>query len=315
MKLTIALLSICAAAPLLADVTLRYHTDVKMNSMLPASGGEQAMQDRLARMGDGAIRLKNGKAWSSVGPWMSIVDYNTQQITFIDQEHKTFANLPLAELPDKMSALMPQMGESVKKMMELIKPVVDSKKTGRTETIQGILTEEREIVMSIAMPAAAGGTNMKMVIQLWTAKPEEALRNQAVREFAGYSSASNYLLNPAGMIQKMMANLPGFGDAMKSVAAEVTRSNVMMLRTRTEIYIQFPPAMLKALAAQNPSAAAIDPNAPMMQTSQEAVEVSSAPIEDSTFQVPADYQPVVAADLLKVLIAEQMSPAGAPSKQ
>ncbi len=98
---------------------------------------------------------------------------------------------------------------------------MDSKKTGVSATIQGIQAEEHEFFISIEIlppPAAApdparGSMKMRIVMRMWTPKAEETLRNQAVREFTGYNVYANSFLNPAGMMQRMMGNMPGFGDA------------------------------------------------------------------------------------------------------
>ena len=38
---------------------------------------------------------------------------------------------------------------------------------------------------------------MRMVMQIWTAKPEEALRVRAIRELTGYNLWTSYFMNPA----------------------------------------------------------------------------------------------------------------------
>ena len=215
---------ICAAVPLCADVTVRYESDTKTTAPMPSGKAENALRDRMS----GPTRMKNGKSWTNVGQWTYIIDYTTQQLTLLDNEHRTFTKLPQAEFSDKlgerMSALMPRMPDAVKKSMEGMKTSVQSKKTGRTDTIQGIQAEEREVEMTVEMPMPAGapeaGMNMRMVIRIWTASPQEALRNQAVREFTGYSIYANQFMNPLGQMQKMMGNFPGFAETFKPLYTE-----------------------------------------------------------------------------------------------
>ena len=317
---------ICAAAPLRADVTVRYESDMKMTSLMPSPAGDQAEKarhDRMSGMMRAPLRMKNGKSWTSVGQWTYIVDYTSQQLTLLDKEHKTFTKLPSAEfsvkMGERMAAIMPQMPAAMKESMEAMKTSVESKKTGRTDTIQGIQAEEREVVMSVEMPnlmpgASETGMSLKMVMQIWTARPEEALRNQAVREFTGYSIYANQFMNPLAAMQKMMGSMPGFAEVFKPLAGEMSQNNAMMLRWRMAIYMPLSAAMRKRMAESNPSGGTIDPDAPFMQMTQEAVEVSSAPVEESIFQVPADYQTVPADEFLKSMMAEQMSGLGSPAK-
>lgn len=306
---------ICAAAaPLRADVTVRYRTDMKMNLPVPAKEqAEKDMRDTMARFGNLTLRMKNGKALSVIGSFNSIIDYNTQQVTLFDNEHKTFSTFPLSQFADKVSAAMPQMPEEAKKAMEGIKATVNSQKSGRTDTIQGIQAEENEvtIVIEIPMPARAtasmSGMTMKMVMHMWSPKSEETLRNQAVRELTGYNLYANALMNPAGMIQKMLGAMGGKDNSFASLFAELSRKKTMMLRMVIETYMQMPSEVTKMMAEHG---APIDVSAPMFSMTQEAVEVSSAPVDESVFQVPADFQRVEPDVMIKSLMADQMSAMG-----
>jgi hypothetical protein len=75
----------------------------------------------------------------------------------------------------------------------------------------------------------------------------------------------------------------------------------------------FMPAMAAMLqrmpAGGNPSGASIDPNEPFMQMNQEVVEISSAPVPDSVFQIPEGYQEAPASDLIKGLLAKSQAAA------
>ena len=263
------------------------------------------------------LRMKNGKGWSQTGKWTSIIDFTSQQMTLLDTEHKTIATLPVADLPDKMGALMPKMPEEAAKAMAAIKTSVDFKNTGGTDTILGIQAEEREMVLTMEIPVPGGaqsGMTMKMVMQIWTAKADEGLHNQAIRELMGYRLWTNYFMNPVRMMQKMMANLPGTSDAFKPMLEELSRTNAVMLRTRMAVHISLPPEAQKAMAAQNPGAGALDPNAPLFETIQDAVELSDSPVDASVFQLPADYQTIAADELLKTMMHSQMEAMGALQK-
>ena len=295
---------ICAAAPLLADVTIRYQAGIQVAASMPPQAKEQMEKALQASAGNYAMYMKNGKAMSKTGWWTAIIDFAKEQMTLIDTDHQTFATSRAADLPDKMAALMPKVPEEAQKMMAAMKTRFDTRMTGRMEKIQGIQAEEREMTLTIEMPMPQGAPQpamtLRMVMQFWTAKPEEALTNQAVRELMGVNLWANSFMNPAATIQKMTTQMPGMGDALKSMTEELGKNKAVMLRTRTAMYIPMP-------------GAAGDPNAPTFEMTQEAVEVSSAPVEERLFQVPADYKAIPAEELLKGIMQRQMA-AGAPAK-
>jgi hypothetical protein len=308
----------CAVAPLLADVTIRYQSDFKVTPLMPPQVKEQ-MQKSQAKWSNFSLRMKDGKASANSDVWTFITDFAKQQITLVDTGHQTFSNLPAGELSDHIAALLPKMPEEAKKAMDAMKSTFESKKTGRTDTIQGVQAEEREMVLSIQIPMPAGGTapamTMKVVMQIWSAIPEEGVRNPAIRELMAVNLWSNAFMNPAEMMQKMTASLPGMGDALKSMTEELSRNRAVMLRTRTATYMPLPPDMAKKLAEQNPGGGPVDPNAPMFEMTQEAIELSSAPVESSLFVIPTGYHAIPADDLLKTIMSSQMAAMGVPQRQ
>ena len=298
---------ICTVAPLRADVTVRYESDVKMAPAAHPPGAEKTVRDALSRFS--SMRMKNGKSWSTTGTITHIMDYNTQQMTLLDKEHKTFTKLPVSELPEKMSALIPKASvpdfarESMRKSMEGIKISTNTKKTGRTETIAGIQAEETETVISFEIPGPAGsaGITSKVVMQMWNPRQEEVLRNQAVREFTAYSQWANYFMNPATTMKKVFENVPGFADSFKTMYDAMTKNNAMMLRMRMEMFMHMPSGMHQP---------GVDPDAPLFSSTMEAVEVSSAPVDEAIFEIPADYQAVPAEELLKSMMPAQTAMSG-----
>ena len=291
------------AAPLLADVTIRYQSAVKVSQSLPAQAREQ-MEKSMGRAMTLETRLKNGKAYTVGGFWTAMVDFAKGQMTLIDAGNQTFANVAAADLPDKLGALMPQMPDAAKKMLAAMKTGFNSRKTDRTDTIQGIKAEENEMVLTIEMPLPADAKQafltMKMVMQIWTAKPDEALRNPAVRELMGVNLWSNAFMNPGVMMQRMTGSMPGLGDALKSMTEQLAVKKAVMLRNRMSMYMPVP-------------GVTGDASTPTFEMTQEAVEVSSAPVDDAVFQIPAGYKEIPADDLLKAVMQRQQAAVGVPN--
>ncbi|HEY3839055.1 MAG TPA: hypothetical protein VGL72_20920 [Bryobacteraceae bacterium] len=293
---------VCAAAPLFGDVTLRYQSTIKAGTAAPPQVKEQLENSHA--WGNSTLRMKNGQGWSQAGPFLAIIDFAAEQLTLIDAEHKHFAKVPVAELPDKVSAAMPkppELSEEARKAMAAIKTTSESKVTGRTDTILGIQAEERQFMITIEMPMPAGAQkpamSMKMVIEIWNAKPDEALHNPGVRELMGYKLWANYFMNPARMMEKMLANMPGDSSRMvKSMMEGVSANNSVTLRMRMGMYLPLP--------------GAADPESLMFEMTNEAVELSATPVDASIFQIPAGYQTVDAGELLKNVMERQMAEMG-----
>ena len=162
------------------------------------------------------------------------------------------------------------------------------------------------MVLSIEMPA--GGEEqvlpmMKMVMQIWTAKPEEALRLQAVRELTAYNLWTGSFMNPAGSLAKMFGSIPVVGKGLTSMFDDMAKNKALMLRTNMSIYSSFFAKLAQGVRKQGqPLPENYDPDAPFIQVKQEAAELSTASLEDSIFQVPGGYETVPMDDLMKVML-------------
>jgi len=152
--------------------------------------------------------------------------------------------------------------------------------------------------------AQPAGPLMKMAMQVWTAKPEEALRVPALREWAGYAAYSNYLMNPLTALQKVFASMPGSGQGFASMMEE--KSKGLPLKSSTEIYMP----MMSRLVQPG-----FDPNAALMEITNEIVELSAEPVNDSVFQLPDGYQAAPVEDLMKSIIAPQAGASSTPSSK
>jgi hypothetical protein len=297
------------ALPLLhADVTLRYKTEVKMNPTLPAQltgimGGADAIipQDRV-------LRLKNGKGFSTAAGYNSITDFTTQEITLLDATTSRYAKLKAGQLNGVLTSAAPKLPPEALAVMAAMKTEASpAKVTGRTAVIQGVETEEREIVISItgpAIPSMPPGPMVRMVMQMWIAKPGEVLRVPAIRELTGYSIWSWTTMNPTAGMEGMMKQMPGFADILEPIMNE-TQKGTTVMRTHVELFMPAMAVMLKQL----PGGTSFDPNTPLMQLNQEAVELSTTPVPDSFFQIPEGFHEADASDLIQGVFARSQAAA------
>ena len=294
-------------APLLrGDATLRYHTDVKTADGvpgLPAGGGPD-----LAGVRDMVVRIKGNKAYSTQGNLTSIMDLTTQDMTLIDTVHKRFAKVSASQYAEQVKAAIPAMPTEARTALASMKTSVDTRSTGRTATIQGIQSEEHEFVLTMDLPPGGppqAGPLMKMLMQIWTAKREEAQRVPALQEFQNYTASATSTMNPMEMVKQVFSALPGLGDSFGSMIAEMSKSGSMSMRMHTEVTMPF----LAAMAQQGvPLPPGFDPSAPVIQMNQELVELSTDPVDGALFEIPQDYQPAALEEILKGAVAAAAEP-------
>ena len=288
-------------APMMwGDANLRYHTDIQSSAIIPAAALDQA----LGGMRDMEIQIKGNKAYSTVGSLTSIADLTSQESILIDPAHKRFAKISSAQYGDQIQAALSAMPEQARAMLASLKTNLESRSTGRSATIQGIQTEEREFVLTVDMAVPGGPPTpapfLKMVMQLWIPKPEETERVPALQEFKRYRTSANSSMNVADTIKQIFSAMPGMGDNIRTMVEDMTANSAVSLRTHCEVVMP----LLALLSTQTPQQAGqalpagLDPSAPLVTFNQEVVELSADPVDGSIFDVPAGYQ---AASLEEIL--------------
>jgi hypothetical protein len=312
--------SFCACAAFLlplvlpvlhADVTLRYRTEVKMNPNMPAQVAEATMKKMDAAVPpETVLRFKGTKGFSTAMGYDTITDFSTKEITLLDGDARQYAKVKSDQFVEELSRAMPELTPEARAAASSVKAdITPTRLTGRTAVILGVQAEQREMVFSMegpAIPNMPPGPMFKMVMQFWTAKPGEADRIAALREVTDYSLWSNDAMNPAASISKMMKQFPGFADAFGSMQKEMHLGT--LLRLHIEMFTPALAAMMQRIpAGSGVPGANLDPAAPLMQIDKELAEISTAPVPDSVFEVPEDYQETGASELIKRLFAKSQA--------
>ncbi len=112
-----------------------------------------------------------------------------------------------------------------------------------------------------------------MEIHTWLANPDELNRIPALRQYAATAQRALNVSAAGDAMEKLFEQLPGVAEKMRVLTDEVAR-NAGSLTVKTQAALYIPKG---------------DPNAPMLTMTTDLAEISSDPIDDSVFAVPAGF--------------------------
>jgi hypothetical protein len=229
----------------------------------------------------------------------AIIDFEATQVTLLDPKNKRFSTVSSAEYVAAV-AKQAEVPPEVRKLIEAMKFNIETRATGRSDVIKTIQADERELIFTVETPTGPQGPGaIRLVYSFWAPRTDEFSRNPALREIAQYAARAYAGMNPAEMMQKMFAQVPGMSEKLRAMMEEFKNMQVM-LRFRGAMYSPGMAAMIEQLRkAGKPVPEGVDPNAPVMEFAMDLEELSTAPIPDSTFQVPADYTAAPIDEVLK----------------
>jgi TonB family protein len=300
-----------------ADATLTYKVDTKLSAALPATLTQALSSSHIMTApADRKIVIKGGKFYANTTMMDIIADLPNDKLTLLDNATRHYATIPVSQYADQLSASIPKLPAAAQTMMAAMKLTTDSHVTGRTAVIQGIQAEEREIVLSLGIPLGANAPPspvMKLVMQLWMAKPDEVAHNPALQEFVASGFQTIGGMNPIESIQKIMGQFPGIGDSLGSYMKEIISTHSVTVRMHADVFMPIL-AMLARGTTPGPGGN-LDPTAAVMTMNEELVNVSTDPVPDSVFQIPEGYAAVPLADIMSGMMPKPPAgPVPAPVK-
>jgi hypothetical protein len=285
---------------------------MKFSPSMPQQAQEMAKNQLAGREGM-VLYFKNGKGYCKYGNLVTLTDYTNKQITLIDAAHKSYATAGFPDFSDKVAAaakaMMPSIPESAQKALAETKTDFTTRSVETSEVILGIHADEKELVSTTEFPGRTGMSS-KMVMQVWTPKATETMRNAGVRELAGYNLYANQFMNPVEGMRKMFEMMPWAANKFKPWMEEFSSKNLMTLRMKMSNYVQIPPEVLKNMGEHSPFGANFDPSAPISETTLNLAELSTAPVDAAIFQIPEGFQAAPIEDLVKSAMAAMMPDVG-----
>jgi hypothetical protein len=312
MKRSIWLALLIAGSPLFADVTVKYTADYKLGFALPQGLAGQMPTSTLALLNRPTeIRIKGNQVYQTLGSFITITNLDTNEVTCVDPEGKRFGTASSEKVASILSAAVPIPAQT-QSFADMLKADVQSRKTGRTDTIRGISAEEQEIVVTvnIDIPNLPAGTPaMKLTMNMWRAAPGEVEKSASLRELSRYSSLTSSTMNPAAILRNLSGPLQAFSKSMLPIIDELSKENAVVLRTHTEATSPMMAMLAPQLQAQGQARpAGIDPNAPLLTASQEVAELSTDAVDAAIFKIPEGYRKVDFEEIIKDQIAAISGP-------
>ncbi len=270
-----------------ADATIRYKTEMKPR--LPVPG-----MDWIS-----VIYMKGYKGARVSGGQTIVADFAKNEITVIDKERKKYVTILAPEYERRMAEMIPKV-EAGSKFLDARVTRCESNKTSHKEVIQGIQAEEIVQTCSVSMKvpenmpeaaAAIASMGIKVVTHIWCASPAERHRVPGLWQLSGYELWQKYFVNPTQTVNEMTGGMAiTMEDLQKDQSAILQLTMDMYTKTN----------FVQGFAAL--------PSEPAMTISQEVVELSTAPLDDSLFQVPADCAPTTFGDLTNGLRQAMKTP-------
>jgi hypothetical protein len=305
---TLCLLVVAAASTARADLTLRHTLSFHFASFLPPEMEAQVRQQMNAALPQQTVvRIKGGRVYSSFGPLFTITDYGQNRVTLLNPKTREFAAVPLDEYFDRVAAApqIPALPPEAQRLLASVSFDVQTHKTGQMSLIQGIRAEQNVLTVSVNMPGGPQGapSALKLEMQFWVAQADEIRRVPALRELADYAERARRAFDPAATLAKLFARMPGLSDSLRTPIEQLAQANgSLVLKLGGAVYI---PALAQLLAFSGKAPDGIDPYGPFAEYQMDLAEISTAPIDDAVFTVPAGYQP---APLEKLIQAEIQMP-------
>ncbi|HEY4362864.1 MAG TPA: hypothetical protein VGN17_17980 [Bryobacteraceae bacterium] len=293
-----AILAVSAGRGLQADVTIRRSMSVSLGPTFPVQLAEQTNSQLASALpSEIVVRVKGDKSYSSAGPLIAITDYATGRVTLLNPKTKQFATAPLTEYLDRMAAATQAAAQGIpaeaQQLLRNMKFDSQTKKTGRAAVIQGIRAEESVITFSLGMPVDQTFIPaMRMELHCWIAPAAEIARVSGLKQLAALAARDKGAVDPTQALQRVLLQMPGFGELRKPLSELTAGTGNSMLRMTAAVYIP-------ALAQVEPPS---DPTIPVEEIKTDLLELSTAPLDDSIFEVPAEYRSALLQDLIQVLL-------------
>jgi hypothetical protein len=278
---TVHLMMLTVACTLIARADFSY-TQTRKSAQGMGTGGDQVTRHYLKGQ---KMKVDSGKS-------ASIFDFETQTVSSLDTQNKTYTVTPFSEL-----------GKAAQQSE--ISAKIDVKETGQKKSINGF--NASEVVMTVAMeggPGGAPGAKMQMQMEMDKWLSSEVPGAQELRAFyqkngarfpwAALGGGGNVGMQAAiADMQKKIASIGGVPvlqvTRMKAAGNEEQAAQMAQARARIEEMKKQggqQATMADQILARLPGPA----GGSLFEVTMESSNFSTSSIPDSVFAIPADYK-------------------------
>jgi hypothetical protein len=289
---------------------------MKINVAVPGALPELPFKEVVAR-------IKGDRSYSAIGTLVTVTDASRSEVTLIDTKAQRYAILTLAEYMAKLQlnnltpaasgsdqdkAEAAKAAEAAKQALANVKFDVESHETGRTDRIGGVAVFEREVVVNMSLPVPIpgqeNGMQMTMKLQVWKPNPSELDRMPALRELATYTERNQGFNNPAAMLRQIFSAMPGMSEGTSKLVEEMKKGGSVTLGMHMGFFMPGLAKMMEQARAQGNNIPDLPPaDKPLAEMSLSLQELSTDPVPNEVFAIPAGYKEAPAEDMLKSMMA------------
>jgi hypothetical protein len=297
---TIAITMLALAASVTARADFSYTTTTKMSGGM--TGGMAGMNDRATQH-----FFKGNKMKMDLGDTATILDFDAQTFTHVDNKQKTYSVTTFNELGA-------MTGEGLKKSGAEI--TVDVKETGRQKQVNGYNAHEVVLSIDVDNPQARqAGMKMRMEMEMWLspdvpgAGELRAFYQQNAARFpwsamaGGAGRGGQGMQNGIAELQRKMAAMNGFPVLqvmrMKTAGNEVQMAQVQQQMAKACAQMEEmkakggqQAAMAEQMMTRMNCKSAGGGGSALFESTIEASGFSSSPVRESTFAIPEGYKQV-----------------------
>jgi len=287
------------------SIAIDARSDFSYTTSRKTTGGSMAAMAGGAADGTSKTYFKGQKLKSETGDIATVIDFDAQTITTINNRRKTLS--------------VRSFGDVAAARPNDVNPTIDIKETGAKKTVNGFDASELVMTMDLDSPEMRQMGKMQMEMDMWLSKDVPGVgelrafykRNMDKFPWAALSGGTGNQGMQAGIasLQRKIAEMDGV-QVLQVVKIKVAGGGAApaMPRTTPEQSAGMANAMAKLQAMQKqggPAAAAaaqamarmgnMQPGAAgasnsMIEMTMESSGFSSDPIPDSVFAIPADYK-------------------------
>ena len=256
---------------------MRYASRLRVGSSVPSAEAEKLKAEMDAMMLDMTAHMKGDRVRFSVGRLEVFKDYAKNTITVLDQTNRRVATASMAEYAADVAVAQDPPDSDAE---DGSKTDVKLEKATRKSPVLSIPTEERVLVMSIKTPDFPE-PGVHLEIHFWLANVQKMKKTPAREELALYFKRTGTDMIGTGMI-KQFTSIPGLRKKMQPLAKMLTSGNPIQFR----------------LALYYPGMSTFEPS---FELGWELTELTTDPISDTVFEVPADCETVSIKEILAAI--------------